>query len=106
MLELILIGVATGIVARLAKSKGYNPILFGTGTVVLTLVCAFVGAYFLGIIGDLLGVFVGGVAVEEVVRNMPAKRTQKHQVFCPQCGLKQEWEENKLCEQCRSALRR
>lgn len=105
MLELILIAIATGIVSRLAKNKGRNPVLLGMVTVVVTLVCAFIGAYFLGLAGDFLGVFVGGVIVEEVVRNMPAKPSAKKQVFCPQCGLKQAWEEHKLCEQCESPLR-
>lgn len=106
MLDLILIAVATGIVSRLAKKKGLNPVLSGMGTVVVTLVCGFIGTYFLGVAGDFLGLFVGGVIVEEVVRNMPAKPNVKKQVFCPQCGLKQDWDEGKLCEQCKSPLRK
>ena len=106
MLELILIGISTGIVSRLAKSKGHDPVLFGVLTIVVAIIFVFIGSYFLGLIGDFLGVIVGGVIMEEFVRNRPGKPIAKKQVFCSQCGLQQNWEENKLCERCKSQLRR
>jgi threonine dehydrogenase-like Zn-dependent dehydrogenase len=104
MLDIVLIVFATGIVSRLAKSKGYNPVVFGAGTVGLAFLCGFAGAYFFGAAGDILGIFVGGVIMEEITRNMSAKPKPKKQVFCSSCGWKQDWEENKLCEKCRSLL--
>ena len=103
MLDFLLIAIPTGIVARLAKNKGYDPVLFGGLTAMIALVCASVGAYFLGFIGDIIGIILGGFLMEEIVRNMPGKPVQ---VFCSQCGLRQDWDENKLCEHCKSPLRK
>jgi hypothetical protein len=100
MLELLLIGVATGIVSRLAKGRGRDPVLFGMLTAITAIAFAFAGTYLFGFVGDLLGIFLGGVLVEEVVRNMPAKQPVKRQVYCSQCGFQQDWAEAKLCEKC------
>lgn len=81
MPDIVLIIFATGIVSRLAKSKGYNPVVFGAGTVGLAFLCGFVGAYFFGAAGDILGIFVGGVIMEEITRNMPAKPKPKKRYF-------------------------
>ncbi len=103
MLDFLLIAIPTGIVARLAKSKGYDPVSFGALTAFVAFAGASIGAYFLGFIGDLMGIVIGGFIMEEVIRNMPEKHVQ---VYCSQCGLKQDWEENKRCEHCHSPLRK
>ncbi len=101
MLDGVIIALATGIVFRLTKNKGYNAVAFGMGTLIITVLGAIIGAYILGVIGDFLGAFVGGVLMEEIVRNLPARQ----QIFCTQCGLKQYWKDNKLCEVCGAPLR-
>ncbi len=106
MLDIVLIAVATGIVFRLAKNKGLHAVAFGMVTILATAIGGFVGAYFLGLAGEILGIFVGGVLLEELVRNMPTKSSADLQVFCPQCGLKQAWEQDKLCGICGTPLRR
>ena len=101
-----MIGIATGIVARLARDKRRDPILFGILTAAAAFVGAVAGAYLIGFVGEIFGVVIGGVIIEEMVRNMPEKPAPKKQVFCPQCGFQQGWQENKLCERCESALRK
>jgi NADH:ubiquinone oxidoreductase subunit 6 (subunit J) len=90
VLDFVLIAIPTGIVARLAKNKGYSPVSFGTLTAIAAFLCALVGAYFLGFVGDLIGIVIGGVIMEEIIKNMREKPIVKKQVFCPQCGLKQD----------------
>lgn len=104
MLDFILIAIPTGIVSRLAKNKGYSPLSFGVATAILAFVGAFCGAYFFGFVGDLIGIVLMGVLMEEFVRNIPAKPVARKHVFCSQCGLNQDWDENKLCEVCGAAL--
>ena len=106
MLDAILIAIPTGIVSRLAKSKGHDPVLFGVLTAALALICAVIGFYFLGLAGEILGIFIGGIVMEEIVRNRPGKAAAKKKVYCPHCGVRQDWEEDKLCARCRSPLRR
>jgi hypothetical protein len=103
MLELVIVAIAGGIVSRLAKEKGRDPFLFGVLTVLMSLAFGFIGLYFLPILGELIGFVLGGIVMEEIVRNMPGKQ-KRRQVYCSQCGLKQDWAENRTCRNCQASL--
>ncbi len=105
MLEIVIIVMAVGIVSRLAREKGRDPFLYGFLTVVASLMLGTLGTVLLADLGEIMGIVMGGVIIEEVVRHLPRK-PKKIQVFCPLCGLKQDWVENGVCRECKAPLHR
>ena len=103
MLEFVIIAIAAGIVSRLAKDKGRNPLLLGFLTVLMTVAFGIIGGFILPVLGELIGFVVGGIIMEEIVRNMPGEQ-RRIQVFCSQCDLKQAWVENGMCRDCKIPL--
>ena len=93
---------AIGVKEWLTKSNRLNRTL----TVIVILALASVGFYFLGIPGAFLGVLLAVGMIDEIFGRRRTKEHKRQQVFCPQCGAKQDWAEDKLCEICRSPLRR
>jgi hypothetical protein len=93
---------ATGIKEWLTKSNRLNKTL----AVIIILILASIGFYFLGIPGAFLGVLIAVGMIDEFFGKKSTKEHKIRQVFCSQCGAKQDWAEDKLCEICRSPLRR
>ena len=90
----------------LADTKRRMPLWFRTLTIAMVLVCAFTGYYFLGFLGTVVGILVAVGMMDEMGDWLFPKATVRRKVYCPQCGLEQEWAEAKQCERCWSPLRK
>ena len=98
----MLIESVIGVKEWLAKINRLNKAL----AIVIILALATIGFYFLGLPGIFLGVLVAVGMIDEFFGKKLAKEQKIRQVFCSQCGTMQDWAEDKLCEVCRSPLRR
>lgn len=96
----ILAETVIGVQEWLAQSNPLNRTLM----VIVVFILASVGFYFLGILGAFLGILLAVGMIDEIFGGKTAKKHARRQVFCSQCGIKQEWIENKLCEICKSPL--
>jgi uncharacterized membrane protein YraQ (UPF0718 family) len=105
LLTVILLGLtAAGVVTSIARQKKDRDI-FGVGAVAFFTAASLglLGMMLFGFIGGLGGSIIGGIIIEEIVR--AKKPLAKNLVFCSQCGFKQQWVENKNCENCGEFLR-
>ena len=89
-----------GVQEWLAKRSGFNKVV----TIIVIVVLASIGFYFLGILGAVFGILLAVGMIDELLEKKNPNEHKKRYVFCSQCGAKQKWAEDKSCEICGSLL--